>query len=153
MFFVAVSLEMLICILTPHFFPIGSHLLAVSDNIGCRTFAVAAHKKVQLYQWQGVEGRQISRVVNYFDLMKEVVVTESPSLLSLVDRGSNVYTMCVGYRNQFDLIDVSSGEMTKLHEIDAASPKVCKTSVVCTFANIFYVFIDTLLRTKTCHSR
>ncbi|XP_028407633.1 GTPase-activating Rap/Ran-GAP domain-like protein 3 isoform X2 [Dendronephthya gigantea] len=101
----------------------GSHLLAVSDNIGCRSFAVAANKKIQLYQWHNGEGRNIQRVVNYFELVKEVVITESPSLLTLVDCGSKGYTMCVGYRSQFDLIDCGSGKITKLHEIDGASPK------------------------------
>ena len=108
------------------FFSLGSHLLAVSENIGCRSIAVAANKKVQLYQWHSVEGRKVSKIVNYFELIKEVVITEPPSLLTLVDCGSNGYTLCVGYRNQFDLIDTSSGKITKLHEIDPASPKVCK---------------------------
>ena len=51
-------------------------------------------------------------------------MAESPSLLTLVDRGGSGYTVCVGYRNQFDLIDTASGKTTKLHEIDGASPKV-----------------------------
>ena len=51
-------------------------------------------------------------------------MAESPSLLTLVDRGGSGYTVCVGYRNQFDLIDAASGKTTKLHEIDGASPKV-----------------------------
>ena len=87
---------------------------------------MAANKKIQLYQWRNVEEQKIQRVVNYFELVKEVVITESPSLLTLVDCGSKGYTMCVGFRNQFDLIDCSSGKITKLHEIDAASPKVLK---------------------------
>ena len=58
-----------------------------------------------------------------------MVIAEPPSLLTLVDCGSDGYTLCVGYRNQFDLIDTSSGKITKLHEIDAASPKVCELSM------------------------
>jgi hypothetical protein len=112
------------------FLSLGSHLLAVSENIGCRSFAVAANKKVQLYQWQSVEGRKVRKIVNYFELMKEVVVTEPPSLLTLVDCGSNGFSLCVGYRNQFDVIDANSGKITKFHEIDAASPKVCEVKNV-----------------------
>jgi hypothetical protein len=73
----------------------------------------------------------VSRIINYFELIKEVVITESPSLLTLVDCGSKGYTLCVGYRNQFDLIDTSSGKTTKLHEIDAASPKVQYVRCAC----------------------
>ena len=87
---------------------------------------MAAGKKVQLYQWQNIEDRKLPNIVNYFELVKEVIIAESPSLLTLVDRGGNGYTLCVGYRNQFDLIDTASGKTTKLHEIDAASPKVCE---------------------------
>ena len=99
---------------------------------------MAAGKKVQLYQWQNIEDRKLPNIVNYFELVKEVVIAESPTLLTLVDRGGNGYTLCVGYRNQFDLIDTASGKTTKLHEIDAASPKVCEPFMslytVCTVA-------------------
>lgn len=104
-------------------------MLAVSRNTGCRSFAVACSRKVQLYQWRNLEERKRSRVVDYFELVKEVVVVESPSIMTLVDCGSDGYTVCVGYRNHFDLVDTYSGKITKLHDTDTTYSKVCENVI------------------------
>lgn len=117
------SLSVLVSSLT------GSHLLAVSRNMGCRCLAVASNKKVLLYQWTSPDVRKQSKIINYFLLIKEVVVIESPSLMTLVDCGKDGYSVCVGYRNQFDLIDMTSGKIAKVHDTDATSSKVCRINV------------------------
>lgn len=103
----------------------GAHLLAVSERFCTRLFSVAANKKIQLYQWRDMENDKVPRVVNSYDLVKEVVVIETPCLLTLVDCGENGFNVCIGYRDQFDLIDMASGSISKLYEIESASTKVC----------------------------
>ncbi|XP_046845302.1 GTPase-activating Rap/Ran-GAP domain-like protein 3 isoform X2 [Xenia sp. Carnegie-2017] len=101
----------------------GAHLLAVSERFCTRLFSVAANKKIQLYQWRDMENK-LPRVVNSYDLVKEVVVIETPCLLTLVDCGENGFNVCIGYRDQFDLIDMASGSISKLYEIESASTKI-----------------------------
>ena len=97
--------------------------------MGCRCLAVASNKKVQLYQWTSPDVRRQSKIINNFQLLREVVVVESPSLMTVVDCGKDGYSVCVGYRNQFDLIDMTSGKITKVHDTDATSSKVCKINL------------------------
>lgn len=49
--------------------------------------------------------------------VQEVTVGEAPILMTLVYTSSHEIRVCVGYKNQFDLIS-EAGDVFKIHSID-----------------------------------
>ncbi len=65
---------------------------------------------------------------------QELQAFENPTLITLVDgpRGDN--QICIGYKNQFDLINEKNGDTLQLHQVDAH--KVSPYLVICPSHNV-----------------
>ena len=50
-------------------------------------------------------------------VLQEVTVADPPIVMTLVHTSSNENLVCMGYRNQFDLIG-GSGDATRIHNVD-----------------------------------
>lgn len=102
----------------------GCHLFAVSQSgDGELKLAVAVGRKVALLRWKHPvvwstwTVGNIKDVADGFEIIKEVTVGEAPILMTLVYTSSHESRVCVGYKNQFDLIS-EAGDVFKIHSID-----------------------------------
>nr|CAD7432480.1 unnamed protein product [Timema monikensis] len=94
---------------------------------------VALGKKLLVMQWRHSAAwtawcpASDTDTVDGFQYIREIQVSESPTLLTLVDSslggsGGGVESshICVGYRHQFDLVNERSGEVSRLHSVEGS---------------------------------
>ncbi|XP_073980334.1 GTPase-activating Rap/Ran-GAP domain-like protein 3 isoform X2 [Rhodnius prolixus] len=100
--------------------PGGSHLRMV----------VSIGKKLLVMQWRHSAAwtawcpASDTDTVEGFQYLKEISLTESPTLITLVDcttatsaGGAADNTICIGYKHQFDLVSERTGEISKLFAV------------------------------------
>nr|CAD7416931.1 unnamed protein product [Timema cristinae] len=101
--------------------------------LGLDGFVVALGKKLLVMQWRHSAAwtawcpASDTDTVDGFQYIREIQVSESPTLLTLVDSslggsGGGVESshICVGYRHQFDLVNERSGEVSRLHSVEGS---------------------------------
>lgn len=103
----------------------GCHLYALSRPGGSHLrMAAAVGRRLLVLQWRHSAAwttwcaASDTDTVDGFQLVRELLVPEAPTLLTLVDSPDN--HICVGYRHQFDLVSEKTGDATRLHSVDAA---------------------------------
>ena len=52
-------------------------------------------------------------------LLQELSVFDVPTLITLVDGTHGDNQICVGYKNQFDLINEKNGDTLQLYQVDS----------------------------------
>ncbi|CAN8019583.1 unnamed protein product, partial [Ixodes persulcatus] len=107
----------------------GCHLYALSRPGGSHLRMVAAvGRRLLVLQWRHSAAwttwcaASDTDTVEGFQMVRELLVSEAPAVVSLVDSptacGDN--HVCVGYRHQFDLVNEKTGDATRLHSVDAS---------------------------------
>lgn len=107
----------------------GCHIYALSRPGGSHLrMVVAVGRKLLVLQWRHSAAwttwcaASDTDTVDGFQFVREIMSAEAPVLVTLVDSPSACGDnhICVGYRHQFDLINEKTGEVSKLHAVDAA---------------------------------
>ncbi|CAD5123259.1 DgyrCDS11618 [Dimorphilus gyrociliatus] len=115
----------------------GSHLYAVSRP-GCShlRMVVCVGKKLLVYAWKHSTAWSAwcssadVDTVDGFQLLRELSCFETPSLITLVDGGDQGNQICIGYKNQFDLINEKNGDTLQLYQIDSnKSTLICASDI------------------------
>ncbi|CAG2064350.1 unnamed protein product, partial [Timema podura] len=104
-----------------------------NKKIGTGSVVVALGKKLLVMQWRHSAAwtawcpASDTDTVDGFQYIREIQVSESPTLLTLVDSslggsggGVDSSYICVGYRHQFDLVNEKSGEVSRLHLVEGS---------------------------------
>ncbi|KAF2361378.1 Rap GTPase activating protein domain [Trinorchestia longiramus] len=111
----------------------GCHLYAISRPGGSHLrMVVCVGRKLVVLQWRHSAAWTAwcpgsdTDTVDGFQYLREISVSDVPSLITLVDSspapsagGVGDNHICVGYKHQWDLVSEKSGELTKLHHVDA----------------------------------
>ncbi|XP_038046495.1 GTPase-activating Rap/Ran-GAP domain-like protein 3 isoform X2 [Patiria miniata] len=96
--------------------PGGSHLRMV----------VAVGKKLLVMAWKHSAAWTAwcmaadTDPVEGFTFVRELVASEVPNLMTLVDGGKEDNQICVAFRNQFDLINEKNGDTFRLHLVETS---------------------------------
>ncbi|KAK7863100.1 hypothetical protein R5R35_001025 [Gryllus longicercus] len=112
----------------------GCHTFSISRPGGSHLrMVVAIGKKLLLMQWRHSAAwtawcpASDTDTVEGFQYIRELQVTETPLLLTLVDSslvksggGTSDNHICVAYRHQFDLVNERTGEITHLHTVEGS---------------------------------
>ncbi|XP_042205762.1 GTPase-activating Rap/Ran-GAP domain-like protein 3 isoform X2 [Homarus americanus] len=112
----------------------GCHLYAISRPGGSHLrMVVAVGKKLLVLQWRHSAAwtawcpASDTDTVDGFQFIREVSVSEAPIIITLVDSplvssagGLNDNKICIGYKHQWDLVSERTGEVTRLHHIEAS---------------------------------
>ncbi|XP_033104198.1 GTPase-activating Rap/Ran-GAP domain-like protein 3 [Anneissia japonica] len=114
----------------------GCHLYALSRPGGIHLrMAVAVCKKILLMTWKHSIAWTTwcttadTDTIDGFQFVRELSANDVPCLLTLVDGGSKGDNeFCVGYRQQFDLINEKNGDTFRVHMVE--STKVDLVSAV-----------------------
>ncbi|XP_024080604.1 GTPase-activating Rap/Ran-GAP domain-like protein 3 isoform X2 [Cimex lectularius] len=109
----------------------GSTMYAVSRPGGSHLrMVVSLGKKLLVMQWRHSAAwtawcpASDTDTVDGFQCLREISIPESPTLMTLVDSsvaasagGIADNTICIGYKNMFDIVNERSGEVNKLFSI------------------------------------
>ncbi|XP_028664855.1 GTPase-activating Rap/Ran-GAP domain-like protein 3 isoform X2 [Erpetoichthys calabaricus] len=109
----------------------GCHLYAINTHHGSELRIVAAMRNKlllitrrynRLEHLGGGTTPGTDSPVEEFQYIREICLCDVPVVMSLVDgpTGENDNMICVAYRHQFDLINESTGELYRLHHVDAS---------------------------------
>ncbi|XP_068243929.1 GTPase-activating Rap/Ran-GAP domain-like protein 3 [Palaemon carinicauda] len=112
----------------------GCHLYAISRPGGSHLrMVVAVGKKLLILQWRHSAAwtawcpASDTDTVDGFQFIREISVSEAPVLITLVDSpivssagGLSDNKICIGYKHQWDLVSERTGEVTRLHHIEAS---------------------------------
>uniref|UniRef100_A0A6J0UBP3 GTPase-activating Rap/Ran-GAP domain-like protein 3 isoform X1 n=1 Tax=Pogona vitticeps TaxID=103695 RepID=A0A6J0UBP3_9SAUR len=112
----------------------GCHLYAINTHHASELRIVAAIRNKLLlitrkfWQWEGLNGGAPSTSphsespVEEFQYIREICLSDPPVVMTLVDgpTGENDNLICVAYRHQFDLINESTGESYRLHNVESS---------------------------------
>ncbi|KAJ8300873.1 hypothetical protein KUTeg_022392 [Tegillarca granosa] len=102
----------------------GCHLYALSrPGASHLRMVVAIQKRLLLYTWKHSAAWSAWCPTIDFDIVEgftlELQAFEVPQLVTLIDGNLDDNQICVGYRNQFDLINEKNGDTLQLYHIDA----------------------------------
>ncbi|VDP17331.1 unnamed protein product [Schistosoma margrebowiei] len=119
-----------------------------------KTKAAAVNRKIVIFQWHLFTGRSLSSwnqlaqpdPVENFQIIREVHMIDSIQTLSFVE-GIPGGKLCVGYRNQFILLDERSKETTQLFRTEGSRNQV--VSALELWADDEHELL--LCFTRTCH--
>ncbi|XP_064649090.1 GTPase-activating Rap/Ran-GAP domain-like protein 3 isoform X4 [Lineus longissimus] len=102
----------------------GCHMYALSRPSGSHLrMVVAIGKRLLLYTWKHSVAWSAwcqpadSDTVEGFQFVRELGAFESPQLLTLIDGSKGDNQICVGYKNQFDLINEKNGDTLQLYSV------------------------------------
>nr|CAH8842348.1 unnamed protein product [Trichobilharzia regenti] len=133
----------------------GSQLFTVSKspNHPLR-LAIAVHRRIIVFQWHLFTGRSLSSwnqlaqpdPIENFQIMREVHLIEPVQTLSFVE-GIPGGRLCVGYRNQFILVDEKNKETIQLFRTEGSRNQV--VSALELWADEEHELL--LCFTRTCH--
>ncbi|CAH8517496.1 unnamed protein product [Heterobilharzia americana] len=133
----------------------GSQLFTVSKspNHPLR-LAIAVHRRIIIFQWQLFTGRSLSSwnqlaqpdPVENFQVIREIHLIDPIQTLSFVE-GIPGGRLCVGYRNQFILIDAKNKETIQLYRTEGSRNQV--VSALELWADEEHELL--LCFTRTCH--
>lgn len=112
----------------------GCHLYAISRPGGSHLrMVVAVGKKLLVLQWRHSAAwtawcpASDTDTVDGFQFIREISVAEAPVLITLVDSpmvssagGLSDNKICIGYKHQWDLVSERTGEVTRLHHVEAS---------------------------------
>ncbi|KAK7071986.1 GTPase-activating Rap/Ran-GAP domain-like protein 3 [Halocaridina rubra] len=112
----------------------GCHLYSLSRPGGSHLrMVVAVGKKLLVLQWRHSAAwtawcpASDTDTVEGFQFIREISVSESPVLITLVDSpivssagGVTDNKICIGYKHQWDLVSERTGEVSRLHHIEAS---------------------------------
>ncbi|CAH8524952.1 unnamed protein product [Schistosoma haematobium] len=133
----------------------GAQLFAVSKSPSQPLrLAAAVNRKIVIFQWHLFTGRSLSSwnqlaqpdPVENFQIIREVHMIDSIQTLSFVE-GIPGGKLCVGYRNQFILLDERSKETTQLFRTEGSRNQV--VSALELWADDEHELL--LCFTRTCH--
>ncbi|KAK3611810.1 hypothetical protein CHS0354_040479 [Potamilus streckersoni] len=103
----------------------GCHMYAISrPGSSHLRMVVAVGRKLLIFHWKHTtEWMAWYPAVDFettdgFNLTRELEAFETPQLLTLVDCTKGGNQICVGYKNQFDLINEKNGDTLQLFHID-----------------------------------
>ncbi|KAK3891489.1 hypothetical protein Pcinc_004619 [Petrolisthes cinctipes] len=112
----------------------GCHMYAISRPGGSHLrMVVGVGKKVLVLQWRHSAAwtawcpASDTDTVEGFQFIREIALAETPTIITLVDSpivssagGLTDNKICIGYKHQWDLLNERTGEVTKLHHVDAS---------------------------------
>ncbi|CAH8512847.1 unnamed protein product [Schistosoma rodhaini] len=133
----------------------GAQLFAISKSPSHPLrLAAAVNRKIVIFQWHLFTGRSLSSwnqlaqpdPVENFQIIREVHMVDSIQTLSFVE-GIPGGKLCVGYRNQFILLDERSKETTQLFRTEGSRNQV--VSALELWADDEHELL--LCFTRTCH--
>ncbi|CAH8480171.1 unnamed protein product [Schistosoma turkestanicum] len=133
----------------------GAQLFTVSKSPSHPLrLAVAVNRRIVIFQWHLFTGRSLSSwnqlaqpdPVENFQLIREVHMIDSIQTLSFIE-GIPGGKLCVGYRNQFILLDERSKEITQLFRTEGSRNQV--VSALELWADDEHELL--LCFTRTCH--
>ncbi|CAC5375652.1 GTPase-activating Rap/Ran-GAP domain-like protein 3,Rap1 GTPase-activating protein 2 [Mytilus coruscus] len=103
----------------------GCHLYALSRSGSSHLRMVAAiHKRLLLFSWKHSAAftswcpTMDIDLSDGFTFVRELQSFEVPQLITLVDESKGDNQICVGYKNQFDLINEKNGDTLQLYSVD-----------------------------------
>ncbi|XP_076454839.1 GTPase-activating Rap/Ran-GAP domain-like protein 3 [Babylonia areolata] len=105
----------------------GCHLYALSrPGVSHLRMVVALGKRLLLFSWKHSAAWSVwcpsvdVDIVDSFTFLRELQCGDIPQLITLIEgvRGDN--QICVGYKNQFDLINEKNGDTLQLYSVEAA---------------------------------
>uniref|UniRef100_K7FA58 GTPase-activating Rap/Ran-GAP domain-like protein 3 n=1 Tax=Pelodiscus sinensis TaxID=13735 RepID=K7FA58_PELSI len=111
----------------------GCHLYAINTHHSSELRIVAAiRNKLLLITKKNNQGNSLTSIslmsplsdspVEEFQYIREICLSDPPVIMTLVDgpTGDNDNMICVAYRHQFDLVNESTGESYRLHQVEAS---------------------------------
>ncbi|OON24049.1 Rap/ran-GAP [Opisthorchis viverrini] len=110
----------------------GCHLFALNKSIiHPMKLAIVVHKRIFIYQWQIVTGQSLSswnqiaqsNTPDNFQVIREIPILDPVQTICFLD-GIPGGRICVGHRNQFDLIDERNREIMPLFRTESSRNQV-----------------------------
>ncbi|TGZ69955.1 hypothetical protein CRM22_003444 [Opisthorchis felineus] len=110
----------------------GCHLFALNKSIiHPMKMAIVVHKRIFIYQWQIVTGQSLSswnqiaqsNTPDNFQVIREIPILDPVQTICFLD-GIPGGRICVGHRNQFDLIDERNREILPLFRTESSRNQV-----------------------------
>ncbi|KAH0615511.1 hypothetical protein JD844_004861 [Phrynosoma platyrhinos] len=111
----------------------GCHLYSINTHHSNELRIVSAIRNKLLlitrkfWQWEGLNSAplmspQSESPVEEFQYIREICLSDVPVVMTLVDgpTGENDNLICVAYRHQFDLVNESTGETYRLHQVESS---------------------------------
>ncbi|XP_074871627.1 GTPase-activating Rap/Ran-GAP domain-like protein 3 [Carettochelys insculpta] len=111
----------------------GCHLYGINTHHSSELrIIVAIRNKLLLITKKNNQGNSLTNVslmsplsdspVEEFQYIREICLSDPPVIMTLVDgpTGDNDNMICVAYRHQFDLVNESTGESYRLHQVEAS---------------------------------
>ncbi|XP_076091518.1 GTPase-activating Rap/Ran-GAP domain-like protein 3 isoform X2 [Mytilus galloprovincialis] len=103
----------------------GCHVYALSRSGSSHLrMVVAIHKRLLLFTWKHSAAftswcpTMDIDISDGFTFVRELQSFEVPQLITLVDESKGDNQICVGYKNQFDLINEKNGDTLQLYSVD-----------------------------------
>lgn len=104
----------------------GCHLYALSrQGASHLRMVVAIQKRLLLFTWKHSVAWSTwcptvdFEIVDGFNFVRELQAFDSPQLITLIDGVRDDNQICVGYKNQFDLINEKNGDTLQLYQVEA----------------------------------
>jgi hypothetical protein len=118
----------------------GCHLFACSSpESEIFQVAVAIKNKVQLYQWRyrknsnrpNAQSDSETVTVDALEFVREISLIDTPCVMTLIHSfdGSHKFRLCIGYKQQFDLISDDGENRELLHEIPCQSKATPQSAI------------------------
>ncbi|KAF6775418.1 hypothetical protein AHF37_05885 [Paragonimus kellicotti] len=93
--------------------------------------AAVVHKRILIYQWQMITGHSLSswnqimqlNTLDSLQLIREVPIFDPVQTLTFIE-GIPGGRLCIGHRNQFDLIDERNREIIQLYRTESSRNQV-----------------------------
>lgn len=116
----------------------GCHLYALSrSGTSHLRMVVALHKRLLLFTWKHSAAWSTwcptmdIDVTEGFTFVRELQSFEVPQLITLVDGSKGNNQICVGYKNQFDLIHEKNGDTLQMYNIDTNKVNLVSALDIC----------------------
>ncbi|CAH8494706.1 unnamed protein product [Dicrocoelium dendriticum] len=133
----------------------GCQLFALSKSIvQPLKLAIVLHKRIVIYQWQMITGHSLSSwnqitqmdSPNSFEFLRELPILDPIQTMTFVE-GIPGGRLCVGHRNQFDLIDERNREIAQIFRTESSRNQVISAHEVWSEDEPELI----LCFTRTCH--
>ncbi|KAK9752078.1 CNH domain [Popillia japonica] len=114
----------------------GTHLYAISRPGGSRLrMCVAVGRRLMMFQWKHSAAwtawcpTNDTDTVDGFNFIWEVMLAENPAILTILDGGWSPnspshgdVSVCVGYKNHWDIVNGRTGYSKNLHTVEVTKP-------------------------------
>ncbi|XP_021348641.1 GTPase-activating Rap/Ran-GAP domain-like protein 3, partial [Mizuhopecten yessoensis] len=109
----------------------GCHLYALSrPGTSHLRMVVAVQRRLLLFTWKHSAAWSAwcptvdFEIADGFSFVRELHTDEPPLLVTLIDGNKEDNQICVGYKNQFDLINEKNGDTLQLYHVEANKVKL-----------------------------